>query len=212
MVSTICWSTSDRVDYALEGIIVTAGATIKWLRDQLGLIADSGESEALARAVPDNGGVHLVPAFSGLGAPHWKMEARGAILNLTFASTRNHVVRAALESIPFQIKDVIAAMEQDSGLPLRELRVDGGASANGFVVQLLADLLGTPVVNPGIEEVSALGAGLLAGLQAGVYRSLEELSRLEGVQGRRRVYPPGAGGPAAQEAYRGWQQSVRRVY
>ena len=129
MVTTICWSTVERIDYALEGIIVTCGATVKWLRDQLGLIASSAETESMARAVESNGGVYFIPAFSGMGAPHWKMDARASIVGLTFGSNKNHVVRAALESVAFQIKDVIVAMEKDSGISLSELKVDGGMTA-----------------------------------------------------------------------------------
>ena len=169
MVTTICWSTADRVDYALEGIIVTCGATINWLRDNLGLFAQSRDTEAMARSVPDSNGVYLVPAFSGLGAPHWQMDLKAAIMGLTFGCNKNHIVRAALESIPYQIKDVIGAMEQDSGIPLQQLRVDGGITANRFVMQFLADLLQTDVVNIEIQDVSALGAAYMAGLQQGIY-------------------------------------------
>ena len=139
--TTICWSTEDRVDYALEGVIVTCGATIEWLKNELGLFPDSRQTEAMARAVPDNNGVYLVPAFSGLGAPHWDMSRKASITGLTFDCNKNHMVRAALESIPYQIKDVIQAMEQDTGIDLEALMVDGGITANGFVVQFLADLL-----------------------------------------------------------------------
>lgn len=154
MVTTLCWSLPGRVDYALEGIIVSCGATINWLRDGLGLFADSQETQQMALSVKDNNGVYLVPAFSGLGAPHWKMDARAAILGLTFGCDRNHVVRAALESVGYQIKDVIAAMEQDSGIKLEELKVDGGITANNFVMQFLADLLGTRVVNIGMSPLA----------------------------------------------------------
>lgn len=180
MVSTICWSTPDRVDYALEGIIVTTGGTIKWLRDQLGLFAESPRTEAMAQSVADNNGVYLIPAFSGLGAPHWKMSAKAAILGLTFDCDKNHVVRAALESIPYQIKDVITVMEKDSGIELKSLKVDGAISANGFVVQFLADLLNTPVENVGIQEVSALGAAYLAGLEANIFADIDDIEALRG--------------------------------
>jgi len=209
MVTTICWSAADRVDFALEGIIVTAGATIQWLRDQLGLFSQSRETEAMARAVDDNNGVYLIPAFSGLGAPHWRMDAKAAILNLTFGCSKNHIVRAALESIPYQIKDVIGAMEQDSGLNLEELKVDGGITANGFVMQFLADLLDVDVVNAGIEEVSALGAALLAGLEAGVYQGMDQL---EGLEVQRRAFSPGSGRLDAARMYQGWKENLRRVY
>jgi len=208
MVSTICWSTADRVDRALEGIVVSCGATVQWLRDSLGLFAASRDTEAMARAVGDNGGVHLVPAFSGLGAPWWKPGAKGALCGLTFASTRNHVVRAALESIPFQVADVIAAMTATGIFPLASLAADGAITENGFVMQLLADTLGRPVVNPGIGEVSALGAALLAGLGAGCYRGLDEI---EALPRRERRYEPGPGAAAAREAHAAWRETVRKV-
>ncbi|UCF17539.1 MAG: glycerol kinase, partial [Phycisphaerales bacterium] len=208
MVTTICWSAPGRVDYALEGIIVTCGATINWLRDRLGLFADSRETEQMALSVENNNGVFLVPAFSGLGAPHWKMDAKAAILGLTLGCDKNHVVRAALESIPFQIKDVIAAMERDSGINLQELKVDGGITANRFVMQFLADLLDANVVNIGIEEVSALGAAYMAGLQKGIFREIDHLKNLSG--GEKRFLPDADSG-GARVSYEGWRQAVRRA-
>jgi glycerol kinase len=208
MVGTICWSTGDRVDHALEGIVVSCGATIQWLRDSLGLFGASRDTEAMARAVSDNGGVHLVPAFSGLGAPWWKPGAKGAICGLTFASTRNHVVRAALESIPFQVADVIAAMTGGGGVQLASLAVDGGITENAFVMQLLADTLGTSVVNPGMSDVSALGAALLAGLGAGCYRGLDEI---EALPRRERRFEPGPGATAARQAHAAWRETVRKI-
>jgi glycerol kinase len=152
----------------------------RWLRDQLGLFAESPRTEAMAQSVADNNGVYLIPAFSGLGAPHWKMSAKAAILGLTFDCDKNHVVRAALESIPYQIKDVITVMEKDSGIELKSLKVDGAISANGFVVQFLADLLNTPVENVGIQEVSALGAAYLAGLEANIFADIDDIEALRG--------------------------------
>jgi len=208
MVTTICWSMPGRIDYALEGIIVTCGATINWLGDRLGLFADSRETEQMALSVESNNGVYLVPAFSGLGAPHWKMDARAAILGLTLGCNKNHVIRAALESIPYQIKDVITAMEQDSGIELLELKVDGGITANHFVMQLLADLLSTNVVNIGMEEVSALGAAYMAGLQEGIFREIDHLKNLS--VGEKQFFPnPDSGG--ARISYEGWRQAVQRV-
>lgn len=209
MVTTICWSAQDRVDYALEGIIVTAGATIKWLRDQLELFAESKDTETMATSVEDNNDVYLIPAFSGLGAPHWKMNAKAAILNLTFDCTKNHIVRSALESIPYQIKDVIDAMEQDSGIRLKVLNVDGGITSNRFVLQFLADLLNTPVVNIGIEEASALGAACLAGLKIGIYENIAELEKLHR---KSRTFEPAKDRDAINRWYKKWQASVRRVY
>lgn len=208
MVTTICWSTGDRVDYALEGIIVTCGATINWLRDSLGLFADSRETETMALSVGDNAGVYLVPAFSGLGAPHWKMDLRAAILGLTFGCDRNHVARAALESIPYQIKDVIVAMEVDSGIKLEQLKVDGGITGNRFVMRFLADLLQVDVVNIGIPDVSALGAACLAGLQSGMF---EDVDRLERLNMDRQAYSPGPEAQAAHTAYEGWKGAIQQL-
>ncbi len=208
MVTTICWSMPERVDYALEGIIVTCGATINWLRDRMGLFAESKETEQMALSVEDNHGVYLIPAFSGLGAPHWKMDARAAILGLTFGCDKNHIVRAALESIPYQIKDVIAAMEQDSKIKLKELRVDGGITSNKFVMQFLADLLKTNVVNIGMEEVSALGAAYLAGLQEGIFQDINQLISLN--VGKRQ-FSPGTDAEKVNAFYEGWKKALQQV-
>ena len=178
MVTTICWSIDERIDYALEGVIVSCGATIEWLKNELNLFKDSGETEAMANAVPDNGGVYLVPAFSGLGSPHWQMDRRASITGMSFGTTKNHIVRAALESISYQIKDIILAMEKDAGLSLTELHTDGGMTANKFVMQFIADLLNKTVTGIGTPDVSALGAAYLAGLGAGVYKNLDQLTRL----------------------------------
>jgi len=208
MVTTICWSLPERVDYALEGIIVTCGATINWLRDQLGLFAESKQTEQMALSVEDNHGVYLVPAFSGLGAPHWKMDARAAILGLTFGCDKNHVVRAALESIPYQIKDVIATMERDSKIKLKELRVDGGITANQFIMQFLADLVKTNVVNIGMEEVSALGAAYLAGLHEGIFKDINQLVNLN--LGKKQ-FSPGTNSETVLAFYEGWQKAVQTL-
>jgi glycerol kinase len=208
MVTTICWSMPGRVDYALEGIIVTCGATINWLRDRLGLFADSRETEQMALSVEDNNGVYLVPAFSGLAAPHWKMDAKAAILGLTLGCDKNHIVRAALESIPFQIKDVIAAMEADSGIRLQGLKVDGGITANRFVMQFLADLLNTNVVNIGMEEVSALGAAYMAGLGKGIFR---DIGQLESLNIDQRQFCPNAGSENVQPSHEGWKKAVQQL-
>lgn len=207
-VATICWSTPGRVDYALEGIIVTCGATIQWLRDQLGLFAQSAQTQEMAQAVADNGGVYVIPAFSGLGAPHWRMDLRAAILGLTFASDKRHIARAALESIPYQIQDVMTIMEQDSGIQLRQLKVDGGITDNRFVMQFLTDLLGVDVVNIGIPDVSALGAALLAGLHAGLFRDIEQL---DGLSTNRQMYCPGPERESVQRCYHGWRKAVEQL-
>lgn len=178
MVTTMCWSTEEKVQYAFEGVIVSCGATVEWLKNSLGLFTDSKETEDMATAVADNGDVYLVPAFSGLGAPHWDMNRKASISGLTFGTTKNHVVRAALESIPYQIKDVIVAMEKDTAIELQQLMVDGGMTSNEFVLQFLTDLLNKPVINIGQLDVSALGAAYMAGLKIGVYKDLEHLKRL----------------------------------
>ncbi len=178
MVSTICWSTEDKVQYALEGVIVSCGSTIEWLKNELGLFTDSRETETMATSVADNGGVCFIPAFSGLGAPHWDMNRKASITGLTFGTGRNHIVRAALESIPYQIKEVIAAMESDTTLTLHELMVDGGISTNKFILQFLADLVGKPVVNAGNSDVSALGAANLAGLNLNIFKDMNHLAGL----------------------------------
>jgi len=208
MVTTICWSLPRRVDYALEGIIVTCGATINWLRDRLGLFADSRQTEEIALSIDNTNGVYFVPAFSGLGAPHWKMDAKAAILGLSLGSDKNHIVRAALESIPYQIKDVISAMEQDSGITLKELKVDGGVTANHFVMQFLANLLKTNVVNIGLEEVSALGAACLAGLQQNIFSDIDQLKNL--TAGRKR-FSPNTDREKVHASYEGWKTAVRQL-
>lgn len=176
LLSTVAWQVQDVNTFALEGSIFIAGALVQWLRDGLGIIDSSEEVEQLARQVDDNGGVYVVPAFAGLGAPHWDPYARGTILGLTRGSTAAHVARASLEGIAYQVADVIAAMEADSGIPLKELRVDGGASNNDLLLQFQADLLGVPVVRPKITETTALGAAYLAGLAVGFWSGRDELT------------------------------------
>ncbi|TXK48986.1 glycerol kinase GlpK [Pontibacter qinzhouensis] len=205
MVTTICWSTEERVDYALEGVIVTCGATIEWLKNEIGLISDSKETEAMARAVADNNGVYLVPAFSGLGAPHWDMSRKASITGLTFGCNKNHLVRAALESIPYQIKDVITAMEQDTGIALQELNVNGGLTSNKFVLQFLSDLLEKPVAVQRMPDISALGAAYLAGLKAGVYKDIDHLKTLNQ---DKVVTRPGEQTEQVKSDYEGWQVAV----
>jgi len=207
-VATLCWSVPGRVDYALEGIIVTCGATIVWLRDQLGLFEHSSETQEMALNIKDNGGVYIVPAFSGLGAPHWRMDLRAAVLGLTLGADKRHLARAALESIAYQIKDVMTVMGQDSGVPLRQLKADGGITANGFVMQFLTDLLGVDVVNIGIPDVSALGAAFLAGLQEGLFRNIEQLEQLSI---GRQTYCPRPEREDVQRWYDGWKRAVGQL-
>jgi glycerol kinase len=176
LVTTVAWSRNGTTEYALEGSVFIAGAVVQWLRDGLGVIRSSSDVEALALSVPDNGGVYLVPAFAGLGAPHWDPHARGAIVGLTRGSTAGHVARAALQSIAFQSADLLDAMQADAGMPLAELRVDGGAARNDLLMQFQADLIGVPVVRPQITETTALGAAYLAGLAVGYWKDGEELA------------------------------------
>ncbi len=206
MVTTICWSIEGRVDYALEGVIVSCGATIEWLKNELNLFSDSKETEAIATAVADNGGVYLVPAFSGLGSPHWDMERRASLTGMSFGTTKNHIVRAALESIPYQIKDVIVAMEQDAAVALTELNADGGITSNAFVMQLLTDLLNKKVAGIGMPDVSALGAAYLAGLKAGVY----DFDQLKHLNNDKRFILPAADRTKVETAYEGWKNAIGR--
>lgn len=176
LVTTIAWKINGKVQYALEGSIFIGGAVVQWLRDGLGIISSSAEVERLALKVADTGGVYLVPAFAGLGAPHWNQDARGTITGITRGTTAAHLARAAVESIAFQTMEVLKAMEADSKLPIKELRVDGGATANDMLMQFQADLLETVVVRPKITEVTALGAAYLAGLAVGYWSSMEDIS------------------------------------
>ncbi|HYI96116.1 MAG TPA: glycerol kinase GlpK [Bryobacteraceae bacterium] len=175
LLTTVAWDTGQR-EYALEGSVFIGGAVVQWLRDGLKIIHASKDVEGLAETVKDNGGVYLVPAFAGLGAPHWDAYARGAILGITRGVTDGHIARAALESIAFQVADLVLAMETDSGIHLEELRVDGGASCNNLLLQFQADLLGVPVVRPNITETTALGAAYLAGLAVGVYPNRQTIA------------------------------------
>jgi glycerol kinase len=205
MVTTICWSAEGRIDYALEGVIVSCGATIEWLKNELNLFSDSKETEEMANAVTDNGGVYLIPAFSGLGSPHWQMERKASLSGINFGTTKKHIVRAALESIPYQIADVIAAMEKDAKLSLKELMADGGITSNKFVIQFLADLLNKPVATIGMPDVSALGAAYLAGLQVGVYKSIVELKKLNS---DKKNYLPQPELLKVNEGYVGWLKTI----
>ena len=173
LVTTVAWRIRDKTDYALEGSVFVGGAVIQWLRDGLGIIRTSSEVEALANSVPDNGGVYFVPAFVGLGAPHWDSYARGAIFGITRGSNAGHIARAALESIAYQVADLMDAVQTDTCTPLKELRVDGGASANDALMQFQADILGVPVVRPAMTETTALGAAFLAGLGVGFWKDLQ---------------------------------------
>jgi glycerol kinase len=208
LLTTVAWTIGGTTEYALEGSIFIAGAVVQWLRDELGLIASSAEVEALASRVPDNGGVYVVPAFAGLGAPHWDQYARGLIVGLTRGSNRSHIARAALEGIAYQVADVLHAMERDAKIRLKELRVDGGACANNLLMQFQADLLGVPVVRPTVSETTALGAAYLAGLAVGYWKSRAEIA--EQWQTDRRFTPTMK--PAARRALEdGWRKALARA-
>jgi glycerol kinase len=180
MITTICWSTEKRVDYALEGVIVSCGSTIEWLKNELGLFSESSATEAMATSVPDNNGVYIVPAFSGLGAPYWDMSRKASIDGLSFDCNKNHVARAALEVIAFQIRDVLEAMQKDTGLTIKEIMVNGGITSNNFVMEFLADLLNAQVIKSSIPDISALGAAYLSGLGAGIFKDLDDIKKLFG--------------------------------
>jgi len=177
LISTVAWKVGGRTEYALEGSVFIGGAVVQWLRDGLGLIRESTDVERLAATVPDNGGVYLVPAFAGLGAPHWDPYARGTIVGLTRGTTAGHIARAAVESIAYQVNDLLDAVHRDSGIALGELRVDGGAARNDALMQFQANLLGVPVVRPQVTETTAIGAAYLAGLAVGFWGSQEEIAR-----------------------------------
>lgn len=208
LLTTIAWQLGDEVCYAMEGSVFVGGAVIQWLRDELGLVADAAESEALALSVEDTAGVYCVPAFTGLGAPHWDAEARGLITGLTRGAGRAHIVRAALESIAYQVADLVDCFAKDTGGTLAELQVDGGASANGFLMQFQADVLGAPVVRPKNLEVTAFGAALLAGLGAGVWKDTSELNEVIEEDAR---FEPHMDAERRAELRSGWQRAVART-
>jgi glycerol kinase len=176
LVTTIAWRLGDRTEYALEGSVFIGGAVVQWIRDGLGLVRTAADIEPLAESVADNGGVYLVPAFAGLGAPHWDPYARGTIVGITRGTTAGHIARAAVESIAYQVADLLDAMGRDAGVPLPELRVDGGAAANNALMQFQADVLGVPVVRPAVTETTALGAAYLAGLAVGYWDSADAIT------------------------------------
>ena len=205
LLSTIAWRIGARTEYALEGSVFVGGAVVQWLRDGLGLISRSSDVEALAARVPDNGGVVIVPAFAGLGAPHWDPAARGAIVGVTRGTSAAHLARAALESIAFQTADLIGAMEADSGRRIRELRVDGGASVNNALMQFQSDLIRTAVVRPRVTETTALGAAALAGLAVGFWKDRSEVA---GLAGRDRTFRPRMPRAALQGLRAAWARAV----
>lgn len=206
LVTTIAWGVDDKVEYALEGSIFVAGAAVQWLRDELGLIRDAAESEVLAKSVSDANGCYVVPAFVGLGAPYWDQYARGAIVGLTRGVNRNHIVRATLESIAYQVNDVLMAMQEDSGMPITSLRVDGGACDNDFLMQFQADILNTSVVRPYCIETTAMGAAYLAGLAVGYWRSKEEILANHVIAAE---FKPQMGQAKRESLLQGWHNAVK---
>ena len=208
LLTTVAWRIGDRTEYALEGSIFIAGAVVQWLRDGLEFFRSAAEIEALAAGVSDTGGVYLVPAFAGLGAPHWDQYARGTIVGLTRGSTKAHIARAALEGIVLQVMDVLKAMEADAGIKLKELRVDGGASANDLLMQLQADLLNVPVVRPKVAETTALGAAYLAGLAVGFWKNQADIARQWQVDKR---FKPAMKTAARSRITKGWVRALGRA-
>ena len=176
LLTTIAWGLDGKVEYALEGSVFMAGATIQWLRDQLGIIQNASQSEEMAQAVADTEGVYLVPAFTGLGAPYWDMYARGTIVGMTRGTSKEHIVRAALESIAYQTREILELMSRESGIDINSLKVDGGAVQNRFLMQFQADLLNIPVEKPIVTEITAQGAAFLAGLAVGLWKDKEEIA------------------------------------
>lgn len=208
LVTSVAWSIGGKTTYALEGSVFNAGSSIQWLRDEVGLLSTSSECETLATSVPDNGGVYLVSAFTGLGAPRWDMYARGAIVGLTRGSTKAHIVRAALEGIAYQVKDLLDAMEKDAGEPLSVLRVDGGASVNNFMMQFQSDILRKPIDRPKMVETTAFGAAFLAGLAVGVWKDIGDIADIRESD---RVFTPQMEAEEATALHKKWLRAVERA-
>jgi glycerol kinase len=208
LLTTVAWQTGDKLEYALEGGVFIAGAVVQWLRDGLGIIKHSADIEKLAASEPDNGGIYLVPAFAGLGAPHWDQYARGSISGITRGTTAGHLARAALEGIAFQVADVLTAMEADAKTKLKELRVDGGASANNVLMQFQADILDCPVVRPAVQETTALGAAYLAGLAVGFWRNRAEIAAQWKVDRR---FEPAMKPDRRQKLLQSWAKALERA-
>jgi glycerol kinase len=204
-VTTIAWGLGKSVTYALEGSVFVAGAAIQWLRDEMGIIENAQQSQEMAEKVQDTNGCYFVPAFTGLGAPYWKQDARGMITGLTRGVNRYHVVRAALESLAYQTDDVLKAMQTDSGICLKNLRVDGGASANDFLVQFQSDISGVPVDRPQCIETTAAGAAYLAGLAVGFWSGLDEIAANRQAD---RVFTPEMDEQTRKEKLNGWHRAV----
>lgn len=208
LITTVAWKIGDKVNYALEGSIFVGGSVVQWLRDGLHVISSSSEVEALASQVPDTNGVYFVPALTGLGAPWWDQYARGTITGISRGTTTAHIARAALEGIAYQTMDITAAMSRDAGVPLRELKVDGGASRNNLLMQFQADILGTKVIRPQVVETTAMGAAYLAGLAVGYWSSIDEIRKQWQVD---RVFEPSWDEKQIQTARSGWEDAVKRT-
>lgn len=208
LVTSVAWSIGGKTTYALEGSVFNAGSSIQWLRDEVGMLATSSECEAIASSVPDNGGVYLVSAFTGLGAPRWDMYARGAIVGLTRGSTKAHIVRAALEGIAYQVKDLLDAMEKDAGEELSVLRVDGGASVNNFMMQFQSDILRKPIDRPKMVETTAFGAAFLAGLATGVWN---DISDIKAIRESDRIFEAQMDAEKAEKLHKTWLRAVERA-
>ncbi|NUU77157.1 glycerol kinase GlpK [Paenibacillus xylanilyticus] len=206
LITTIAWGVNGKVEYALEGSIFVAGSAIQWLRDGLRMLRTSKDSEDYAARVPSTDGVYMVPAFVGLGSPYWDSEVKGAVFGLTRGTTKEHFIRAALEALAYQTRDVLAAMESDSGIAVDSLRVDGGAAANDFLMQFQSDILGVAVERPLVNETTALGAAYLAGLAVGYWESTEELADHENTE---RVFNPVMAEETRNDLYAGWQRAVK---
>tara|TARA_R110001583_G_scaffold52785_1_gene163447 strand:- start:545 stop:1402 length:858 start_codon:yes stop_codon:yes gene_type:complete len=208
LLTTIAIGADTKVNYALEGSVFMGGAVIQWLRDELGLITDACDTQYFADKVDDTNGVYLVPAFVGLGAPYWDADARGAIIGLTRGANRNHIIRAALEAIAYQSRDVLDAMSKDSNVPLTQIRVDGGAVANDFLMQFQADITGVTVIRPQVTETTAMGAAFLAGLAVGVWKSTDELKTMLSTE---REFTSTMDITTRATLYKGWQKAVSQV-
>ncbi|MFO7636965.1 MAG: glycerol kinase GlpK [Clostridia bacterium] len=208
LLTTVAWRIGGDIRYALEGSVFNAGSSIQWLRDELGIIADAAESEGFARQVEDTGDVYFVPAFTGLGTPHWDMYARGILIGITRGTNKCHIIRATLESIAFQSDDVLTCMKKDSGLEMGTLKVDGGASRNGFLMQFQADLLGVRVFRPKITETTALGAAFLSGLHTGFYESTDTLKKICRAD---MIYYPGRDESFREKARKRWSMAVEKA-
>jgi len=209
LVTTIAWGLDGKVNYALEGSIFVAGAAVQWLRDEMRIIDSSVDSEYMAKKVKDTNGCYVVPAFTGLGAPHWDQYARGTIVGITRGVNKYHIIRATLESLAYQVNDVLAAMKADSGIELASLKVDGGASANNFLMQTQADIINAPVNRPECVETTAMGAAYLAGLAVGYWESKEEVIKNWAIDA---TFKPTISDKEREEKIKGWNKAVKYAY